>query len=118
MGWLGVDVGTSSTKAVVYGDDGQLLTGSFLSYGILSAAEAPVLHGEFIATPSPLNPLGVKGVGETGTTGMPAVMASAVADALAPLGVRHLDPPYTAERLHAAMTGHPGGKPADGEGNQ
>ena len=106
------------SEQVVYGDDGQLLTGSFLSYGILSAAEAPVLHGEFIATPSPLNPLGVKGVGGTGTTGMPAVMASAVADALAPLGVRHLDPPYTAERLHAAMTGHPGGKPADGEGNQ
>jgi aerobic carbon-monoxide dehydrogenase large subunit len=95
------------SEQVVYGDDGQLLNGSFLSYGILSAAEAPVLHGEFIATPSPLNPLGVKGVGETGTTGMPAAMASAVADALAPFGVRHLDPPYTPERLHQAMSGHP-----------
>jgi carbon-monoxide dehydrogenase large subunit len=99
------------SEQVVYDADGQLLTGSFLSYGILSAAEAPVLHSEFISAPSPLNPLGVKGVGETGTTGMPAVMASAVADALAPFGVRHLDPPYTAERLHQAMSGH-----ADGPG--
>jgi carbon-monoxide dehydrogenase large subunit len=46
----------------------------------------------------------VKGIGETGTTGMPAAMASAVTDALAPFGVRHLDPPYTPERLHAALT--------------
>jgi carbon-monoxide dehydrogenase large subunit len=103
------------SEQVVYGDDGQLLTGSFLAYGILSATEAPVLHGEFIATPSPLNPLGVKGVGETGTTGMPAVMASAVADALAPFGLKHLDPPYTAERLYRAMSGHPAG-PATGAG--
>jgi carbon-monoxide dehydrogenase large subunit len=100
------------SEQVVYDADGQLLTGSFLSYGILSAAEAPVLHSEFISAPSPLNPLGVKGVGETGTTGMPAVMASAVADALAPFGVRHLDPPYTAERLHQAMSGHADGPEA------
>jgi aerobic carbon-monoxide dehydrogenase large subunit len=94
------------SEQVVYDADGQLLTGSFLSYGILSAAEAPVLRSEFISVPSPLNPLGVKGVGETGTTGTPAVIASAVADALAPFGVRHLDPPYTAERLYMAMSGH------------
>lgn len=92
------------SEQMVYGPDGQLLNGSFLGYGILSAAEAPVLRSEFMQTPSPLNPLGVKGVGETGTTGMPAVMASAVADALAQFGVRHLDPPYSPERLHAAMT--------------
>ena len=93
------------SEQVRYGDDGQLLNGSFLGYGILTAAEAPVLQSEFTRTPSPLNPLGVKGIGETGTTGMPAVMASAVCDALAPFGVRHLDPPYTPERLCAAMSG-------------
>jgi len=93
------------SEQVSYDDDGQLLTGSFLSYGILSAAEAPVVHSEFIETPSPLNPLGVRGVGETGTTAMPAVMASAVTDALRPFGVRHLDPPYTPERLYYAMEG-------------
>ena len=93
------------SEQVLYDEDGQLVNSSFAGYGILSAAEAPVLHSEFIATPSPHSPLGVKGVGETGTTGMPAAMASAVADALAPFGVRHLDPPYTPERLYAAMAG-------------
>ncbi|HWG60432.1 MAG TPA: xanthine dehydrogenase family protein molybdopterin-binding subunit [Streptosporangiaceae bacterium] len=92
------------SEQVVYADDGQLINGSFLGYGILSAAEAPELHSEFAEIPSPLNPLGVKGVGETGTTGMPAAMASAVADALAPFGIRHLDPPYTPQRLHEAMS--------------
>lgn len=93
------------SEQVVYDADGQILNGSFLGYGILTAAEAPVVHSEFTQTPSPLNPLGVKGIGETGTTGMPAVVASAVTDALASFGVRHLDPPYTAERLYAAMHG-------------
>lgn len=96
------------SEEVVYGPDGQLLNGSFMGYGILSAAEAPVLYSEFVQTPSPLNPLGVKGVGETGTTGTPAAVASAVSDALAAFGVRHLDPPYTAERLYAAMGGGAG----------
>ncbi len=98
------------SEQVIYGDDGQLLNGSFLGYGILSAAEAPVVQSEFMRTPSPLNPLGVKGIGETGTTGMPAAMASAVTDALAPFGTRHLDPPYTPERLHAAMTAGSGSR--------
>ena len=93
------------SERVLYDEAGQLSNGSFLAYGILSAAEAPTLTSEFIATPAPLNPLGVKGVGETGTTGMPAAMASAIADALTPFGVRHLDPPYTPERLLAAMNG-------------
>lgn len=93
------------SEQVVHDSDGQPVNGSFLGYGILSAAEAPVVASEFMATPSPLNPLGVKGIGETGTTGMPAAMASAVADALQPFGIRHLDPPYTAERLYAALAG-------------
>jgi aerobic carbon-monoxide dehydrogenase large subunit len=93
------------SEQVCYAEDGQLVNGSFLGYGILSAADAPELHSEFIETPSPLNPLGVRGIAETGTTGMPAVMASAVTDALSPFGLRHLDPPYTPERLHAAMRG-------------
>ncbi len=95
--------GEAVSEQVSYDADGQLLTGSFLSYGILSATEAPVLQSEFVEVPSPLNPLGVRGVGETGATGVPAVIASAVTDALSPLGVRHLDPPYTPEVLHAAV---------------
>jgi carbon-monoxide dehydrogenase large subunit len=93
------------SEQVCYADDGQPVNGSFIGYGILSAADAPELYSEFIETPSPLNPLGVRGIAETGTTGMPAVIASAVTDALSPFGVRHLDPPYTPERLYTAMHG-------------
>ncbi len=93
------------SEQVLHGPDGQVLNGSFLGYGILSAAEAPELWSVFTQTPSPLNPLGVKGIGETGTTGMPAAMAGAVTDALAPFGVRHLDPPYTPERLYQVIAG-------------
>lgn len=93
------------SEQVRYADDGQPVNGSFIGYGILSAADAPELCSEFIETPTPLNPLGVRGIAETGTTGMPAVIASAVTDALSPFGVRHLDPPYTPERLYAAMHG-------------
>jgi aerobic carbon-monoxide dehydrogenase large subunit len=54
-------------------------------------------------TPSPWNPLGAKGVGEGGSIGTPAAVANAVADALAPLGIRHVDLPFTAARVWAAM---------------
>jgi carbon-monoxide dehydrogenase large subunit len=54
-------------------------------------------------TPSPLNPLGAKGVGEGGSIGTPAAIANAVADALSPLGIRHLDPPFTPARVWAAI---------------
>ena len=75
-------------------------TGSFATYGIPSAADL-LVHpvSEFRATPSPLVPLGAKGIGESGTIGVPAAVAGAVADALAPLGVRHVDPPFTPEKL-------------------
>jgi carbon-monoxide dehydrogenase large subunit len=58
---------------------------------------------EFIETPSPLTPLGVKGLGEAGTIGMPAAVANAVMDALGPLGVRHLDFPFRPERVWRAI---------------
>ncbi len=88
------------SEEAVHDDQGQLLTGSFMDYGIPSAADLQVrLESEFRATPSPLNPLGAKGLGESGTIAAPAALANAVADALAPLGVTHLDPPFTPERL-------------------
>ena len=92
-------------EEVVYDEDGQLLTGSFLAYRIPYAPEAPPVEGEFLQTPSPFNPLGAKGVGESGSIAMPAAVAGAVADALAPLGIRHLDPPYTPEKLWRALRG-------------
>jgi aerobic carbon-monoxide dehydrogenase large subunit len=92
-------VGQAVFEQAVYDADGQLVTGSFAAYGLPSAVEAPPVEGEFLETPSPFTPLGTKGLGESGAIAVPAVLANAVADALAPLGVRHADPPYTPERL-------------------
>jgi aerobic carbon-monoxide dehydrogenase large subunit len=72
----------------LYSDDGIPLTTSFLDYPIPSARELPTIGLYDQETRSPLNPLGVKGAGEAGTLGVPAVIASAVEDALRPLGVR------------------------------
>jgi carbon-monoxide dehydrogenase large subunit len=93
-------------EAVVHDDQGQLLTASFADYGVPGAPEAgfPV-QSELRHTPSPFNPLGAKGLGESGTIGVPAALANAVADALGPLGVEHLDPPYAPARVWAALTG-------------
>ena len=92
-------VGQALFEEAVYDDAGQLLTGNFTVYGLPTAVEAPPVEGEFVETPSPYTPLGSKGLGESGAIAVPAAIANAVADALAPLGVRHVDPPYTPERL-------------------
>jgi carbon-monoxide dehydrogenase large subunit len=98
-------------EEAVYDEAGQLLTGSFTTYGVPSAADVGVsFESEFRCTPSPFNPLGAKGIGETGTIAVPAAVANAVADALAPLGVRNVDPPFTPEKIwtlihHATRSG-------------
>jgi carbon-monoxide dehydrogenase large subunit len=92
-------VGQALYEEAVYDDAGQLLTGNFALYGMPTAVEAPAIEGELRHTPSPFNPLGAKGLGESGAIAAPAVLANAVADALAPLGVDHVDPPYTPEKL-------------------
>jgi carbon-monoxide dehydrogenase large subunit len=83
----------------LYSDDGTPLTTSFLDYPIPSARELPMIALYDQETPSPLNPLGVKGAGEAGTLGVPAVFASAVEDALAPLGVRITSMPLSPGRI-------------------
>jgi carbon-monoxide dehydrogenase large subunit len=93
-------LGECLVEEVVYDEEGQLRTGSFLDYSLLTSAEIPpVVCGE-VQTPSPLNPLGAKGAGEGGAVGALPAVANAVADALAG---RHLDPPYTAEKLWRAL---------------
>jgi carbon-monoxide dehydrogenase large subunit len=67
------------------------------------AEDMPAVRSEFLETPSPLNPLGVKGVGEAGSIAAPAAIASAVHDALRPLGIRHLDFPFTPARVWQAI---------------
>jgi len=83
-----------------YDAEGQPLTTSFADYGIPCAADLGVeIHSEFQTTASPFNPLGAKGIGESGALGVPAAVANAVMDALAPLGIEHADPPYTPAKI-------------------
>jgi carbon-monoxide dehydrogenase large subunit len=86
-------------EQMLFDEDGQVLTGSLVDYAIPHASDMPELTLGETVTPNPFNPLGVKGVGEAGTNGSPAAIANAVMDALAPLGVEHVDMPYTAPKL-------------------
>jgi len=95
--------GQAFLEAFVYDEEGQPRTATLAEYGIPRAVHAPPLVTEFLETPSPLNPLGVKGLGEAGTIGAPPALANAVMDALAPLGIRHLDFPLTPEKLWKAI---------------
>ena len=88
----------------VYDDDGNPITSTLAEYAMPSAAELPPLETANTETPTPLNPLGAKGIGESGTIGaMPAVQ-NAVVDAVSHLGVRHIDMPCTPERVWTAIT--------------
>ncbi len=83
----------------VYDEDGNPKTGNFLDYALVSAAELPSFERHPQETPSPINPLGAKGIGESGTIGATPAVQNAVVDALAHLGVRHIDIPTTAQRV-------------------
>src|SRR5205823_7556382 len=86
-------------EQVVYDDDGQLVTGSLMDYAIPTAAHLPDFELDRTETPSPRNPLGVKGVGEAGTIGSTPAVRNAVLDALSQLGVKDLDMPCTAPKV-------------------
>jgi carbon-monoxide dehydrogenase large subunit len=87
----------------VYDEDGNPKTVNFLDYAIVSAAELPSFERHPKETPSPLNPLGAKGIGESGTIGATPALQNAVVDALSHLGVRHVDIPTTPERVWSAI---------------
>jgi carbon-monoxide dehydrogenase large subunit len=95
-------------EEAVYDEDGNLVTGSLVNYLVPSAAELPSFELDRTETPSPTNPLGVKGVGETGAIGAPAAVMNAVVDALAPYGVQDLEMPATPERVWRAISGGAG----------
>jgi carbon-monoxide dehydrogenase large subunit len=103
-------VGQALWEGAIYGDDGQLLTGSMLDYALPRASFLPNFELAETVTPSPVNPLGVKGVGEAGCIASTAAAANAVIDALSPLGIRHLDMPYTANKVWSAMQSAKGGQ--------
>jgi aerobic carbon-monoxide dehydrogenase large subunit len=91
-------------EQVVYAGDGQLLTGTLLEYAVPTAADLPSFALDSIESPSPLNPLGAKGIGESGTIGAPPAIVNAVADALGLAG--RLDLPLVPHRLWHAMREH------------
>jgi carbon-monoxide dehydrogenase large subunit len=105
QGAVGLGVGNALYEEIVYDDAGQPLTGSFMDYLLPTAAEVPAVAIDHLETLSPLNPLGFKGVGESGALGVPAVLASAVDDALAGSGARVTRMPLTPTRL-AELLGH------------
>jgi carbon-monoxide dehydrogenase large subunit len=87
----------------VYAADGNPLTANLADYTFISAAELPSFETIHLETPSPLNELGAKGIGESGTIGSTPAVHNAVIDALAHLGVKHVQMPTTPERIWRAM---------------
>ena len=90
-------------EEVRYDDDGNPITGNLADYAFISAAELPSFEVVAMETPTPINPLGAKGIGESGTIGSTPAVQSAVIDAVSHLGVRHIDMPATAERVWQAI---------------
>lgn len=102
-GGIAQGVGQAMWEGVVYNDEGQLMSGTFMDYTMPKARFFPEIENSFTETMSPVNPLGSKGVGETGTTAsIPAVM-NAVVDALAPFGITDIDMPLTPEKVWRAI---------------
>ena len=98
-GGIAQGIGQALYEGAVYDDNGQLLSGSMMEYHVPTAVDVPRMELDRTETPSPVNPLGVKGIGEAGTIAASAAVVNAAVDALAALGVRHLDMPLTAERM-------------------
>jgi carbon-monoxide dehydrogenase large subunit len=98
---------------LAYDADANPVTGTFATYGIPSAAEVPSYEASNTETPTPNNPLGAKGIGESGTIGATPAVQNAVVDALSYLGVRHVDMPCTPERVWRAIAAAAAGRPEE-----
>jgi carbon-monoxide dehydrogenase large subunit len=104
-GGVAQGLGQALWEQAVYDDNGQLLTGELMDYTVAKAHMMPWIESGHTETPSPVNPLGVKGVGEAGTIGASPAVVNSVVDALSPLGVRHIDMPMTPEKIWRLVTG-------------
>ena len=102
-GGLAQGIGQALYEEVIYDQDGQLLTSTLMDYPLPIAGQVPNFVTELVETPSPLNPLGVKGVGEAGCIGAPPAIVNAVLDALAPLGIHAIDMPLKPEKIWALI---------------
>jgi len=102
-GGIAQGIGQAMFEDAIYDDAGNLLTGSLLDYLLPTAADLPSFNLHRTVTPSDVNPMGVKGVGEAGTIGSAHTIVNAVVDALTPLGVKHIDMPVRPRRVWQAM---------------
>jgi carbon-monoxide dehydrogenase large subunit len=105
-GGLAQGIAQALLEEMVYGEEGQLITGTLMDYAIPRADDLPLFTVDETVTPTPFNPLGAKGIGEAATIGSTPAIVNAVVDALRPFGVRHLDMPLRPERVwHALRAG-------------
>ncbi|HEY5059078.1 MAG TPA: xanthine dehydrogenase family protein molybdopterin-binding subunit [Gaiellaceae bacterium] len=102
-GGVATGVAQALYENFVYDDDGNPLTSTFVGYAFPSSADLPLWEAVEMETPTPLNALGAKGIGESGTMGSTPAVHNAVLDALAPYGVRHLDMPANGENVWRAL---------------
>jgi carbon-monoxide dehydrogenase large subunit len=112
-GGLASGISQALWEQFVYDGDGNPLTTTLADYALPSAAEFPSFETAHTQTPSPLNPLGAKGIGESATVGSTPAVQNAVVDAVSHLGVRHIDMPTTAERVWRAIEAARAGTPLD-----
>src|SRR3954447_25687949 len=104
-GGLAQGIGQAMIEEVVYSEDGQLLTGSFMDYAFPRAIDFPRFELDATVTPTPVNPLGAKGVGEAGTLGSTPCIVAAAVDALSEFGVKHIDMMLRPEKLWRIIQG-------------
>jgi carbon-monoxide dehydrogenase large subunit len=102
-GGVAQGIGQALYEGAVYDEAGQLLSGSMMDYTVPNATQIPFIETARTVTPSPVNPMGLKGVGETGTIAATQAVVNAVVDALAPLGIRQVEMPMTPERVWRAI---------------
>jgi aerobic carbon-monoxide dehydrogenase large subunit len=102
-GGIAQGVAQALFEEVVYDEDGNPLTANLASYGFPTARELPVFDTSNTETPTPINPLGAKGIGESATIGSTPAVQNAIVDALSPFGIRHVDMPLTPVRVWQAL---------------
>jgi carbon-monoxide dehydrogenase large subunit len=107
-------IGQALYERIHYDEDGQLSTGTFVDYALPTAAEMPSFETDRTETPSPVNSLGAKGVGEAGTIAASAAVTNAVIDALRPLGVNYINMPLSPMRVWTAINESQGSGPEGG----
>jgi carbon-monoxide dehydrogenase large subunit len=105
-GGIAQGVAQALWEFAAYDDNGQLITGTMMDYALPRADSFPNFELGRTETPSPVNPMGVKGAGETGTIASTPAVVNAVVDALAPFGIRHIDMPLTPARVWSALHGN------------